>query len=80
MKKAIDHTLIVLEKADDWMTKEELTAEVKTVFPKVNMWDVWKKLNNLAHIGYISNRGYRYYPPNELTNKVQECIDKGDNW
>lgn len=80
MKKIIDHTLIVLEKADNWMTKEEITAEVKTVFPKADLSQVWKKLHTLAHIGYESKLGYRYYQPNDLTDKVQECLDRGDDW
>lgn len=80
MKKIIDHTLIVLEKADSWMSKEEIATEIKAIFPRVNLQEVWKRLNILANIGYDSKKGYRYYEPDGLTNKVQECLDRGDDW
>jgi len=77
---AYQHALIVLEKKNDWMTVEDLTVEIQTVFPKVMTSGVFKKLRNTAHIGYESKLGYRWYEPNDLTNKVQECLDRGDGW
>ena len=79
MKKIIEHALIVLEKQGDWMTREELTIEVRQVFPKADMRPVFKYLYGRSHIGY-ENGAFRYYEPNELTNKVQECLDRGDDW
>jgi hypothetical protein len=39
-------------------------------FANIGQWkDMASKTNYL-----------RYYPPNELTNKVQECLDRGDDW
>lgn len=80
MKTIFDHTLIVLEKADDWMTVQEITTEVQSLYPKADMSPVFKKLRNLAHIGYESKLGYRWYEPNDLTDKIQECLDRGDDW
>lgn len=80
MKQIIEHALIVLERTDDWITPDELTAEVRAVFPKADMRPVFEKLRKLAHIGYFSKEGYRYYEPNELTNKIQECLARGDAW
>ena len=38
-----------------------------------------------AHIGRWRDQKtgktfYQWYPPNDLTNKVQECLDRGDDW
>lgn len=80
MKQIIDHTLIVLEKADDWMTPQEITNEVRALFPKADMRPIFKKLRNTAHIGHDYKLGYRYYEPNALTIHTQECLDRGDDW
>jgi len=79
MKKIIEHALIVLEKQDDWVAKEDVTTEVRRIFPKADMRPVFAHLQTRAHIGY-QNGTLRYYPPNDLTNKVQECLDRKDNW
>lgn len=80
MKPVFEHALIVLEKAEDWVTNTDLANEVQLVFPKADMRLVFKKLRNTANIGHDSKLGYRYYEPSDLTNKVQECLDRGDNW
>lgn len=80
MKQILDHTLIVLEKADDWMTAEEIITEIHAVFPKVDTRPVFARLTQLAHIGKEIDLGYRWYEPNELTNHVQECLDRGEDW
>jgi spore coat polysaccharide biosynthesis protein SpsF (cytidylyltransferase family) len=80
MNKIIEHALIVLQKQDDWMTYEEIRDEVKQLFPRVDVSVVFKYMDKKAHIGRDSKLGYRYYEPNELTNKVQECLDRGDDW
>jgi len=79
MKKIIEHALIVLEKQGDWMTRDELTTEVRQVFPKAYMNPVFKYLYGQAHIGY-EHGAFRYYEPNDLTNHVQACLNRGDNW
>lgn len=80
MNKKIEHALIVLEKQEDWMSKDDLANEVRRVFPKTELRDVHKYLYSRANIGYDSQLGFRYYEPNELTNKVQVCIDRGEDW
>lgn len=49
------------------------------------VYDVLKELENIAHIGQWWDTEkrtvwLRYYQPNELTDKVQECLARGDNW
>ena len=42
-----------------------------------------KALEAIANIGGWRNDSgtwYRWYQPNKLTKKVQECIDRGDDW
>lgn len=80
MKQIIEHTLIFLEKADDWMTPEEITTEIHAVFPKADTKPVFTRLRQLAHIGKEAGLGYRWYEPNELTDHVQECLDRGEDW
>jgi hypothetical protein len=79
MKKIIEHALIVLEKQDDWMIKDDITIAVREVFPKADMRPVFTHFRSRANIGYEKGK-FRYYPPNELTNKVQECLNRGDDW
>lgn len=79
MNKAIEHALIVLQKQDDWMTKESLELEVKQLFPKISLYPVFKYLYNRANIGHDKG-SFRWYEPNDLTNHVQECLNRGDNW
>jgi hypothetical protein len=79
MKKVIEHALIMLQKQDEWMSREDLTTAVREVFPQADMRPVFRYLYGRAHIGY-ENGKFRYYKPTPLTNKVQECLNRGNNW
>jgi len=81
MKPIVDHTLIVLERADDWMTPYELTNEVRAVFPKADMRPVFKKLRTIVNIGQDNKLGYRWYPWREGVDDItQAALDRGDDW
>jgi hypothetical protein len=80
MNKIIEHALIVLEKQDDWMTRDDLKNEVLRVFPNANMQTVYNYLYGRANIGYDSAGGFRWYKPNKLTAQVQACLNRGEDW
>jgi len=85
MKTALNKIHQELQQADDWVTTEELWAVLNTMKHAPPWRDIKRKLDNTANIGSLYDRErqttvFRWYEPNELTNKVQECLDRGDDW
>lgn len=53
--------------SEDFFIALEILAETRA---NVGQWKDHK-----TKVNYL-----RYYEPDELTNKVQECLDRGDDW
>lgn len=53
--------------------------------PRDTVHQALRDLENISNIGHWWNAKQkcayvRWYAPNSLTNHVQECLDRGDNW
>jgi hypothetical protein len=48
----------------------EILKEIADTTANIGQWQ-----DSKTRVTYI-----RWYQPNELTNKVQECLDRGDDW
>lgn len=76
----------ILKKVGKPLPREDvISAMVKRGYSTEEFWDAYGELQNVAHIGSWSEQNTNqklmcYYPPNELTNKVQACLDRGDDW
>jgi len=75
----------IREFEQDIPRKEVISHFENEETPKELIMEALKELENLANIGQWWNPEQkcayiRWYPPNELTNKVQECLDRGDDW
>lgn len=44
--------------------------EITDTMSNIGQWQ-----DNKTKVNYV-----RWYEPNDLTNKVQECLDRGDDW
>lgn len=79
MNKATEHALIFLEKANDWVTKQELRDNIKEMFPRANISLVFRDLNNMANIGYLKGQ-YHWYERREGDKKMEMCIKESRDW
>jgi hypothetical protein len=62
---------------------EKVAQHYKYTLPQIR--SAFRELENVAHIGQWydaqTKKSYiRWYEPNDLTNHVQECLDRGDDW
>jgi hypothetical protein len=75
MKQAIDHAIIVLEKAEDYVTAKDLENEIKTMFPKIDVSTVLYQLRKKLFIGYDRELGYKWFDW-DAQSDFAKCIIK----
>lgn len=66
-----DDLIAVAEKAG--YKRDQVYDTLKEITDTMSNIGQWQ--DNKTKVNYV-----RWYEPNDLTNKVQECLDRGDDW
>lgn len=66
-----DDLIAVAEKAG--YKRDQVYDTLKEITDTMSNIGQWQ--DNKTKVNYV-----RWYEPNELTAKVQECLDRGDDW
>lgn len=66
-----DDLIAVAEKAG--YKRDDVYDTLKEITDTMSNIGQWQ--DNKTKVNYV-----RWYEPNDLTNKVQECLDRGDDW
>lgn len=74
MKQIIEHAIIVLEKAGDFVTEDDLIQNIQSVFPKVKVAPILKALKGTIYIGYDKEKGYKWFDWNEVSEKNKRIL------
>jgi Fe2+ or Zn2+ uptake regulation protein len=78
MKQAIDHAIIVLEKAGDYVPTEDLASEIQTLFPKIHVDTVFRQLKKKLFIGYDKEKGFKWFDWEKQSDFTKELIILND--
>lgn len=87
MKTIFEHALIVLEKAGDYVSEEDLTMEIHAVFPDAKLGNIFTRLKQPLFIGYDRELGYKWFDWEKVDKKTKEllilnrgCLARGDDY
>lgn len=76
-----------LRKKNTDVDRDDLIAVAeKAGYKRDDVYDTLKEITDtMSNIGQWQDKNtkvnyVRWYEPNDITNKVQECLDRGDDW
>ena len=69
----IDRDTLIKVAEKEGYSKEKVYDALREIEQTVSNIGQWQ--DPKTKVNYL-----RYYPPNDLTNKVRECLDCGDDW
>jgi predicted transcriptional regulator len=71
-KTTREYIISYLKKENTWVTENDIREKVRAFAPRIDPWCVIKYVRNTRNIGYLHEKGYRYYDiPQEMLQRME---------